>query len=181
MPLTIGAYDIRVGTSAKVYELPHPGQYHVVVAFRKTGAAFPCGIQCAITDYTDTNQWRCHNCSCGTTAVGKLMRYYTKIENISTEDPRSNSWTSDGSVSLFAEITTLSRWSSPLPTACPCTERPWFDRFICLPCAIWRSREFWKLVSEQMRYNIFDLQFTRNSTKRGLCADYIWHCIIWIN
>jgi hypothetical protein len=39
-----------------------------------------CGMQCETNDSTDTSQWMCHNCSCGTRAVHELKRYRTRLK-----------------------------------------------------------------------------------------------------
>jgi hypothetical protein len=43
-------------------------------------------------NWTDTNQWRCQNCNCGTRAVTKLKVMSHDNWDYPTEGPRNSSW-----------------------------------------------------------------------------------------
>lgn len=64
------------------------------------------------TDCTDTSQWRCRNCSCDTTAAGKLTRYRTRTGAIQTEDLQSVSKRSTAPLPLFCfQLIDLYGWN----------------------------------------------------------------------
>jgi hypothetical protein len=67
------------------------------------------------TEFTDNSKWKCHNCSCVTTAADNLMRYRTGIDAVPSENPRSVFWRWIGYWPLLTE----GMFVSKLPSATP--------------------------------------------------------------
>jgi hypothetical protein len=61
---------------------------------------------------TDTSQWRCHSCSCGTRAVENPTRYRKRTRTIPTEGSVFASWRSIASIPLLAKCAYVSDRSS---------------------------------------------------------------------
>ena len=69
----------------------------------------------APTNFTDAGQWKCHICSCGTTAMLKISRYRRRIRNTPIEKPWRISCRSVVFINLLSKGTTVNRLSSSSP------------------------------------------------------------------
>lgn len=116
--LTTAGCNCWAGTDALEYALGFPGWLHPyddvfrwseqqlreawsITTMTHVNVASP-------TVCTDTNQWRCHNCSFGTRAVEKPTRYRKRTGTIQTEGSVIASWRSIAYMPLLEKCAILS-------------------------------------------------------------------------